>query len=64
MCSCLCAVVDEEDEVREAVRLGQLDLVFEQGFASDGNHRLRQIAKAILQARARAAREDDGLLHV
>ena len=39
----------------------QLDLVLQQRFAGDGNHRLGQIAEPCARPRARAAGEDDKL---
>src|SRR5581483_1615712 len=57
------AVTGKDDDVAEAVGFGEFDLVFQQGFAGDGDHRLGQIAQARPEARAHAAGEDDELVH-
>ena len=55
------AVMDEKNQIGEAVLLRQPDLMFEQRFAGNGNHRLGQVAEPFAQPRAGAAGENDEL---
>ena len=55
------AVVNEEQEVREAVTRRQFHLVFQQWLARDRHHRFWQIAESFAQPGPGSARENDCL---
>src|SRR5205085_180453 len=57
-------ITGKNDDLSEVVAFRQFDVVFEQWFAGDRDHRLGQIAQARLQAGAQAAGENDELFCV
>ena len=57
-------VTGKDDDILKIMAPGQFNLVLEEGLATDGDHRLGQIAQPAAQSRSQAAGKNDQLFHV
>jgi hypothetical protein len=59
----ICAVMNKKKQIRKVVASCQFDLMLQQWFVSDEDHRLGQIAEAFFESRTLSAGEYDSLFH-